>query len=27
MMQRAGLGEIRFSDHEPYWVAVGRKLA
>ena len=25
MMKRAGLGQIRFSDTEPYWVAVGRK--
>ena len=26
MMKRSGLGAIRFSDSEPYWVAVGRKL-
>lgn len=25
MMKRAGLDQIRFSDSEPYWVAVGRK--
>jgi SAM-dependent methyltransferase len=26
MMKAAGLGEIRFTDSEPYWCAVGRKL-
>jgi hypothetical protein len=26
MMEDAGLSEIRFSEHEPYWVACGRKL-
>ena len=26
MMTRCGLGEIRFQDHEPYWVALGYKL-
>lgn len=26
MMQRAGLGEIRFSERAPYWCAVGKKL-
>ena len=25
MMRSAGLADIRFSDREPYWVAVGRK--
>lgn len=25
MMERAGLGDIRFSDREPFWVAVGTK--
>lgn len=25
MMEKAGLTDIRFSEHEPYWVAVGRK--
>ena len=25
MMERCGLEDIRFSDGEPYWVAVGRK--
>jgi hypothetical protein len=25
MMQEAGLAAIRFSQHEPYWVAVGTK--
>jgi SAM-dependent methyltransferase len=25
MMQRCGLTDIRFSEHEPYWVAVGIK--
>ena len=25
MMQRSGLGEIRFRDRAPYWVAMGRK--
>ena len=23
MMERSGLGQVRFSDHAPYWVAVG----
>lgn len=27
MMRSAGLGEVRFSDREPYWVAVGVKEA
>ena len=26
MMKQAGLGEIRFSDHQPYWHAVGKKI-
>jgi SAM-dependent methyltransferase len=25
MMKRSGLGAIRFQEHEPYWVALGRK--
>jgi SAM-dependent methyltransferase len=25
MMRRVGLTDIRFSEHEPYWVAIGRK--
>jgi ubiquinone/menaquinone biosynthesis C-methylase UbiE len=25
MMLRAGLTDVRFSNHEPYWVAIGRK--
>ena len=25
LMERAGLRDIRFSDHEPFWCAVGRK--
>ena len=25
MMRRSGLGEIRFREEEPYWVAIGRK--
>lgn len=27
MMARCGLGEIRFQEKPPYWVAVGRKVA
>ena len=27
MMEQSGLGEIVFSDHEPYWHALGKKLA
>lgn len=27
MMERAGLHEVRFSDHAPYWCAVGRRIA
>jgi SAM-dependent methyltransferase len=26
MMKKAGLGEIRFSDHQPYWHAIGKKI-
>lgn len=26
MMERAGLGDIRFSEEVPYWVAVGRRI-
>jgi len=26
MMQQAGLGEIRFSEHQPYWHAIGKKI-
>lgn len=26
MMTRSGLGEILFQNHEPYWVAIGRKI-
>ena len=27
LMKEAGLGEIRFHEGMPYWVAVGRRLA
>jgi exonuclease III len=27
MMERAGLRETVFSDHAPYWCAVGRRSA
>lgn len=26
MMRESGLGEIRFQETEPYWIAIGRKL-
>jgi SAM-dependent methyltransferase len=26
MMERAGLTDIRFNEHEPYWTAIGRKV-
>lgn len=26
MMERAGLGDVRFSEEVPYWVAVGRRI-
>ena len=26
MMQNAGLGEIKFSEHQPYWHAIGKKI-
>jgi len=26
MMKQAGLGEIRFSEHQPYWHAIGKKI-